>query len=37
MSFQAQPFYEKQGYTVFGVLEDLPDGHKRIFLKKDLV
>ena len=36
MSFQAQPFYEKQGYTVFGVLEDLPDGHQRIFLKKDL-
>ena len=36
MSFQAQPFYEKQGYTVFGVLEDLPDGHRRIFLKKDL-
>jgi GNAT superfamily N-acetyltransferase len=36
MSFQAQPFYEKQGYSVFGLLEDLPDGHQRIFLKKDL-
>ena len=36
MSFQAQPFYEKQGYTIFGLLEDLPDGHRRIFLKKDL-
>jgi GNAT superfamily N-acetyltransferase len=36
MSFQAQPFYEKQGYTVFGVLEDLPEGDQRIFLKKEL-
>ncbi len=36
MSFQALPFYEKQGYTVFGVLEDLPLGHRRIFLKKEL-
>jgi GNAT superfamily N-acetyltransferase len=36
MSFQAQPFYEKQGYSVFGLLEDVPDGHQRIFLKKDL-
>jgi GNAT superfamily N-acetyltransferase len=36
MSFQALPFYEKQGYTVFGVLEDLPAGHRRIFLKKRL-
>jgi GNAT superfamily N-acetyltransferase len=37
MSFQAQPFYEKLGYTVFGVLDDLPEGSQRIFLKKDLV
>lgn len=36
MSFQAQPFYEKHGYTVWGVLEDLPQGHQRIFMKKDL-
>jgi GNAT superfamily N-acetyltransferase len=36
MSFQALPFYEKQGYTVFGVLEDLPAGHSRIFLQKKL-
>ena len=36
MSFQAQPFYEKHGFTVWGVLEDLPAGHRRIFMKKDL-
>jgi GNAT superfamily N-acetyltransferase len=36
LSFQAQPFYEKNGYTVFGVLEDHPIGHRRIFLKKNL-
>ncbi len=37
MSFQAQPFYEKHGYTVWGVLEDLPEGHQRIYMKKNLV
>ncbi len=36
MSFQAQPFYEKHGYTVWGILDDLPEGHRRIFMKKDL-
>ncbi len=36
MSFQAQPFYEKRGYTVWGVLEDLPEGHRRIYMKKKL-
>jgi GNAT superfamily N-acetyltransferase len=36
MSFQAQPFYEKEGYAVFGVLPDLPKGHERIFLYKSL-
>src|SRR5512146_2292691 len=35
MSFQAQPFYERHGYSVFGVLDDLPRGHQRIFLKKN--
>jgi GNAT superfamily N-acetyltransferase len=34
MSFQAHPFYEKFGYTVFGVLDDLPIGHQRIFMWK---
>jgi GNAT superfamily N-acetyltransferase len=36
MSFQAQPFYEKHGYTVYGVLEDQPAGHKKIYLQKKL-
>ena len=36
MSFQALPFYEKHGYTVFGVLEDFPIGHSRYYLKKSL-
>jgi GNAT superfamily N-acetyltransferase len=37
MSFQALPFYEKHGYTVFGVLEDLPAGHKKYYVQKTLV
>jgi GNAT superfamily N-acetyltransferase len=36
MSFQALPFYEKHGYKVWGILEDMPIGHKRIFLSKEL-
>jgi GNAT superfamily N-acetyltransferase len=36
MSFQALPFYAGLGYTVFGTLNDLPAGHKRIFLMKVL-
>src|SRR5690349_20217945 len=36
MSFQAPSFYEKHGYTVFGVLDDMPRGQRRYFLKKDL-
>ena len=37
MSFQAKPFYEKLGYVVFGVLDDLPVGHQRIFMWKKLI
>jgi GNAT superfamily N-acetyltransferase len=37
MSFQAQPFYEKHGYQVFGQLDDLPVGHQRIFMWKKLL
>ena len=37
MSFQAKPFYEKFGYAVFGVLDDLPLGHQRIYMTKKLV
>ena len=36
LSFQALPFYEKQGYVIWGVLEDYPPGHKRYYVKKDL-
>ena len=32
--FQAKEFYERQGYVVFGVLEDCPKGHCRYYLKK---
>lgn len=35
-SFQARPFYEKHGYTVFGTLKDFPPGHERYFLQKTL-
>jgi GNAT superfamily N-acetyltransferase len=34
--FQAPGFYHKQGYVEWGVLDDFPPGHRRIFLKKDL-
>jgi len=37
LSFQAQDFYHKLGYTVFGQLEDFPIGHQRIYLQKQLV
>ena len=36
LDFQALPFYQKLGYTVWGQLDDLPPGHVRYFLKKDL-
>jgi len=35
-SFQALPFYEKLGYETFGVLDDYPGEHERIFLRKTL-
>jgi len=35
-SFQAPGFYEKQGYEVFGQLDDFPTGHQRFYLKKTL-
>ena len=34
--FQAKPFYEREGYSVFGILEDYPPGHTRYFMRKDL-
>ena len=35
-SFQARPFYEKLGFTVFGTLEDHPIGGHRCFMSKRL-
>ncbi len=35
-SFQAPDFYLKNGYQVFGSLQDFPPGHQRIFLTKNL-
>jgi GNAT superfamily N-acetyltransferase len=35
-SFQALGFYKKLGYSVFGVIEDYPIGHQRLFLSKRL-
>lgn len=32
--FQAKDFYIKQGYEVFGVLDDCPREHQRYYLKK---
>ncbi|HBN85842.1 MAG TPA: GNAT family N-acetyltransferase [Clostridiales bacterium] len=34
--FQAKTFYIKHGYTVFGVLEDCPDRHKRYYMTKNI-
>jgi ribosomal protein S18 acetylase RimI-like enzyme len=35
-AFQAPGFYERHGYTVFGVLENYLDGQHRYYLKKAL-
>jgi GNAT superfamily N-acetyltransferase len=32
--FQARPFYERNGYTVFGELQGFTNGHFRIFMSK---
>lgn len=34
--FQGKEFYLKQGYSIFGVLEDCPKGHQRYYLSKKL-
>ena len=36
-SFQARPFYERHGYTVFATQEDNPMGHARHFLEKRFI
>ena len=35
-SFQALPFYEGLGYSIFGELPEISEGHTLYFLKKDL-
>jgi len=35
-SFQAPGFYKKNGYKVFGQLDDFPQGHQRYFMTKAL-
>ena len=35
--FPARPFYEKQGYRVYGVLAGYPARHDMYFLRKSLV
>jgi len=35
-SWQAEGFYLKQGYEVFGRLQDFPPGHQRLYLRKSL-
>ncbi len=36
-SFEAKPFYEKNGYTLFASLENYPEGHSKHFLMKKLL
>lgn len=35
-SFEARPFYERNGYELFGTLDDYVKGHSKYFLKKNL-
>lgn len=34
--FQAKDFYIKHGYKIFGILENVPIGHKRYYMSKEL-
>lgn len=36
MEFQAPAFYEKQGYSVYAVMEDYPYGHRKFLMRKTL-
>ncbi len=35
-TFQARPFYEKNGYKIFGELEDYPENESLLFMRKIL-
>ncbi len=35
-TFEARPFYERNGYELFGMLSDYVEGHSKCFLKKTL-
>ena len=35
-SFQARPFYEKLGFSLFGQLDGYPGGHTRFFMARRL-
>ncbi len=35
-SFQAEPFYARRGYTVFGTLDAFPREHRRMWMSKVL-
>jgi ribosomal protein S18 acetylase RimI-like enzyme len=35
-SFQAPGFYQQYGYQVYGIVDDYPQGHQKLHLKKDL-
>lgn len=35
-SFQALPFYEGLGYSIFGELPEISEGHSLFFLKKEV-
>lgn len=35
-SFQAEGFYARHGYTVFGALDDYPPGHRQVWMRRDL-
>lgn len=37
LDFQAPGFYLRAGYSIYGRLNDLPPGHTRFFLWKDLL
>ena len=36
VDYQARPFYESEGYGVFGVQDDYPPGFRRYFLRKTI-